>query len=120
MLTWKSAQVVKKGTAKVVKKPNAKAYSGSEDEDVISEAEDKVSGKPKGKGRGSIAAANGKGNAAAKGTRTGPAKAKQGKADVPAKTGEVVPNEDEDADVDSSRGDDNHDGMIEMQFEEYA
>ena len=111
--------MVKKGTAKVVKKPNAKAYSGSEDEDVLSEAEDGFSGKPKGKGRGSTAAANGKGKAAAKGTRNGSAKVKQGKADVPAKTGEAT-HEDEDADVDSSRGDDYHDGMIEMQFEEYA
>ena len=112
--------MVKKGTAKVVKKPNAKAYSGSEDEDVTSEAEDKVSGKPKNKGRGSSAAANGKGKAAAKGAHNGPAKAKQGKVDVPAKTGKVPIHEDEDADVDSSRGDDYHDGMIDMQFEEYA
>ena len=102
--------MVKKGTAKVVKKPNAKAYSVSEDEDVTSEAEDKVSGKPKGKGRGNIAAANGKEKAAAKGTRTGPAKAKEGKADVPAKTGEAPIHED----------DDYHDGMTEMQFEKYA
>ena len=112
--------MVKKGTAKVVKKPNAKAYSGSEDEDVASEAEDKVSGKPKGKGKGSIAAANVKGKTAAKGIHVGPAKAKQWKADVPAKTGEVPIHEDEDADVDSSHVDDYHDGMVDMQFEEYA
>lgn len=104
--------MVKKGTAKVVKKPNAKAYSSSEDEDVTSEAEDKIPGKANRKGKGNTAAA--------KGTHTGPAKGKKWKADMPAKTGEVPIHEDEDADVDSSHGDGYHDGMIEMQFDECA
>ncbi|CAF9920128.1 hypothetical protein IMSHALPRED_004822 [Imshaugia aleurites] len=107
----KKPKVVKKGTAKVVKK--SKVHSGSEDEDALSEDEEQVPIKPKGKGKGSGAAAGGKAKAAAK--PTGPAKAKKGKA---AKTGQIPIHEDEDADVDMNAGDDHHDGMIEMQFDE--
>ena len=58
--------MVKKGTAMVVMKPNAKAYSCSKDEDGISKGEDNVSGKPKRKGRGNFTAASGRAMAAAK------------------------------------------------------
>ncbi|KAF6236572.1 hypothetical protein HO173_005353 [Letharia columbiana] len=115
----KKAKVVKKGTAKVVKKSNAKLYSSSEDEEAVSEDEEKVpTTKPKGKGKSNVAAAHGKGKAAAK--PTGPAKAKKGKADMAAEAGQIPIHEDEDADVDVDSEDGHHDGMIDMPFDEAA
>lgn len=99
----KKAKVTKKGIAKVVKKPNAKAYSGSEEEDSVSEDEEKLPVKPKGKGNVNVATTKGKG--------TGPTKAKKGKADVAAEAGQVPSQEDEDALLD---------GMIDMPFDEAA
>ncbi|CAD6591317.1 MAG: hypothetical protein ASARMPRED_005307 [Alectoria sarmentosa] len=114
----KKAKVVKKGTAKVVKKYNAKVYSGSEDEDVVSEDEEKVPTKPKGKSKDNGAAANVKGEVVAK--YNGPAKAKKGKAGMAAEAGQSRIHEDEDADVDTNGGDGYHDGMIDLQFDEAA
>ena len=107
----KKAKVAKKGIAKVVKKPNAKAYSGSEEDSVGEDMED-VPIKPKGKGNVNIATTKGKG--------AGPTKAKKGKADVTVKAGQIPSHEDENADADMESGDALHDEMIDMQFDEAA
>lgn len=101
----KKAKVMKKGTAKVVKKPNTKAYSGGEEEDSVSEDNEEVPIKPKGKGKVNVATTKGKG------------KAKKGKADVTAKAGSIPMDVDENADAAMDGGDAFHDGMIDMQFE---
>lgn len=102
----KKAKVVKKGIAKIVKKPSAKAYCGSEEEDAVSEDKEEVPLKPKGKGNVNAAATKGKG------------KAKKGKADVTAKAGQISSHLDENGDAEMDGGDTLHDGMMDMQFDE--
>lgn len=111
----KKAKVAKKGIARVVKKPNTKTYSGSEDEDSVNEDEEEAPTKRKVNGKGSVAAACGKGKAAAK--PTGPA---MGKAGMVPKGGQILIHEDENADVDMTRGYGHHDGMTDMRFDEAA
>ena len=114
----KRAKVVKKGTAKSVKKSSAKVHSGSEDGVGGNEDKERVPTKPKGKGKNNVAPANGRGDAAAK--SSGPTKAKKGKANMTAEGKQIQVNEDEDADVDVTGGDGHRDGMIEMRFDEAA
>lgn len=87
----------------MVKKHHARVNSGSEDEDFVSEDE-VLPAKPKGKAKGNVTAAKGKGKAAAKPTQL--AKAKNG-GPAEAEAGQIPIFEDEDA----------YEGKIEMQFD---
>lgn len=107
----KKARVVKKGTAKLVKKSNAKVDSGSEDEE-------KLRTKPKEKDKDDIATRNGKRKAPTK--PSGSAKTRKGKADTVVKAGQIPIDEDEDADVDIIGGDGHQEGRRDMQFDESA
>ena len=114
----KKIKAVKKGTAMVSKKPNAKPCAGSEAEDTISEDEDEAPTKPKAKGKSDVTAAKRRAKAAAK--ATGSAKAKKGKADAAAKAEQIPIHEDRGANDDMDVEYGHHDRMIDMQFDEAA
>ena len=101
----KQAKVMKKGIAKVVKKPSIKPYSGSEEEDSVSEDKEGVPIKSKGKGNANVVTLRGK------------AKAKKGKANGTAKAEQIPSHLDEDADAEMDGEGALDDGIGEMQFD---
>ena len=96
--------MVKKGTARLVKKSRATVHSSSEEDD---EKEVPIKSKGKGRGKSNVAAGNGKGKATVQPTGA-------------AEAGQISIHEDEDTASEAIPGDGHDDGMIDMQFFEAA